>query len=146
VLRRACGRLLHVDDSERLDCWREWLLHDVAPDPSTLSGHDQRLLRMLLAQVFDQVRLPELSPAEGREAVVATPAGARGAPGVVPGPGREHVSRNAAARGSTYGVPSRVHARYTRLEILAACGVGGGTHVMNWREGVYFAIPVTTSA
>jgi hypothetical protein len=40
VLRRACGRLLHVDDPGRLDSWREWLRHDVAPIP-----RDPRRLR-----------------------------------------------------------------------------------------------------
>jgi hypothetical protein len=36
-------------------------------------------------------------------------------------------------------VPLRVHARYTRLEILTACGIGTGTQVVPWREGVYYA-------
>ncbi|CAN5875706.1 hypothetical protein BH23GEM9_BH23GEM9_07950 [soil metagenome] len=36
-------------------------------------------------------------------------------------------------------VPLLVHARYTRLEILAACGVGTGSKVMTWQTGVYHA-------
>src|SRR5205085_1548014 len=33
-------------------------------------------------------------------------------------------------------VPLQVHARYTRLEILAAAGVGRGARVMPWQSGV----------
>ena len=36
-------------------------------------------------------------------------------------------------------VPLRVHARYTRLEILAAFGVGRGARVAPWQSGVYWA-------
>ena len=36
TLRRACGRLLHVDDPERLATWRAWLRQDAPPDPKTL--------------------------------------------------------------------------------------------------------------
>jgi superfamily II DNA or RNA helicase len=31
VLRRACGRLVHVDDPERLTTWRRWLQRDTPP-------------------------------------------------------------------------------------------------------------------
>jgi hypothetical protein len=36
-------------------------------------------------------------------------------------------------------VPLSVHARYTRHEILAACGVGANLRTPPWREGVYYA-------
>jgi hypothetical protein len=36
-------------------------------------------------------------------------------------------------------VPLRVHARYTRIEILAAFGVGDGAKVAPWQTGVYWA-------
>jgi superfamily II DNA or RNA helicase/HKD family nuclease len=56
VLRRACGRLLHVDDAERLDRWSVWLSLDQPPEVSALDVYEQRMLRMLLAQLLDQVR------------------------------------------------------------------------------------------
>jgi hypothetical protein len=34
-------------------------------------------------------------------------------------------------------VPLKVHAQYTRLEILSACGVGNDVTTPTWREGVY---------
>jgi len=36
-------------------------------------------------------------------------------------------------------VPLRVHGRYTRVEILAAFGVGRGAKVAAWQTGVYWA-------
>lgn len=36
-------------------------------------------------------------------------------------------------------VPLHVHARYTRLEILAAFGIGEGAKVAPWQTGVYWA-------
>jgi hypothetical protein len=36
-------------------------------------------------------------------------------------------------------VPLQVHARYTRIEILAAFGVGAGARVFSWQTGVYWA-------
>lgn len=36
-------------------------------------------------------------------------------------------------------VPLAVHARYTRIEILAALGVGDGARVAPWQSGVYWA-------
>ncbi len=36
-------------------------------------------------------------------------------------------------------VPLHVHARYTRIEILAACGVGEGAKVVSWQSGVWYA-------
>src|SRR5690625_5708617 len=35
-------------------------------------------------------------------------------------------------------VPLDIHARYTRIEILAACGVGEGVKAESWREGVRY--------
>jgi hypothetical protein len=36
-------------------------------------------------------------------------------------------------------VPLRVHARYSRTEILAAFGIGDGAKVAPWQTGVYWA-------
>lgn len=40
-------------------------------------------------------------------------------------------------------VPLQVHARYSRIEILAACGIGtGDARVPPWQTGVYDTVPV----
>jgi hypothetical protein len=67
VLRKACGRLLHVDDPERLGQWSRWLAADQPPDISGVASRSRRLLRMLLVQVLDQMPsvTGETSIAEG---------------------------------------------------------------------------------
>ncbi|HJP60740.1 MAG TPA: DEAD/DEAH box helicase family protein, partial [Gemmatimonadaceae bacterium] len=55
TLRRAVGRLLHIDDPERLRTWRDWVDRTTPPDVSALSLREQRLLRMLLVQVLDNI-------------------------------------------------------------------------------------------
>ncbi|WP_343230947.1 helicase-related protein, partial [Thermomonas sp.] len=57
ILRRALGRLLHVDDEERIAHWRRWASAAAPPIASTLSLREQRLLHMLLATLFDSVNL-----------------------------------------------------------------------------------------
>ena len=54
ALRRACGRMLHVDDTGRIEpivgSWRS----PSPPRPRRLSVRDRRLLRMLVASVVDK--------------------------------------------------------------------------------------------
>lgn len=54
ALRRACGRLLHVDDLERLDAYRSVLGRADPPEIDETSDRATRLLRMLVATVCDQ--------------------------------------------------------------------------------------------
>jgi superfamily II DNA or RNA helicase/HKD family nuclease len=138
VLRRACSRLLHVDDHERLDTWRTWLRSNSAPRLDGLSVREQRLLRMLLAQLIDQIPGKDVSIADAASLVwshveirrellelfdvLASRIG--------------HVTTSLAVLPD---VPLLVHARYTRLEILAACGIGEGAKVPPWQTGVYYA-------
>ena len=53
-IRRALGRLLHVDDHERLATWSDWLQHAERPDVASLSSRERRLIRMLLVQLLDR--------------------------------------------------------------------------------------------
>jgi hypothetical protein len=41
--------------------------------------------------------------------------------------------------GTNPEVPLRVHARYSRIEVLAAFGIGEGAKVSPWQTGVYWA-------
>jgi superfamily II DNA or RNA helicase len=138
TLRRACGRLLHVDDLERIDGYSRLLTRDEAPQASTLQARDQRLLRMLIAALMDkavtksttldagsallwqhpQVRLEVLELLNVLKTRI----------------GHLHTSLRAHR-----DVPLQVHARYSRLEILAAFGIGAGAKVAPWQTGVYWA-------
>jgi hypothetical protein len=62
---RACGRLLHLDDIERLDAYRELLSSTSRPavnDPASRTG---RLVRMLVASLCDQAVTKEETLEDG---------------------------------------------------------------------------------
>lgn len=136
VIRRAIGRLVHVDDAERVKLWREWAGRPVPPDPEGLTLRGRRLLRMLLTQLLNRVegdlslstaatRLWE-HPQARRELVELL---------VVLEDGIGHLSIPLKVFPQ---VPLVVHARYTRLEILAATASTEGVRVATWQEGVRF--------
>lgn len=135
ALRRACGRLLHVDDRQRIDAWRAMLAADAPPDPAALPERERRLLRMLVASVAGEVLGKETSLRAGtaelwndavvrrelRDLLAALEARI------------DHVPRELVR---IPGAPLCVHARYTKLEIYAALGVGDGAKVAPWMTGV----------
>ncbi|HYW32888.1 MAG TPA: DUF3427 domain-containing protein, partial [Gemmatimonas sp.] len=137
TLRRACGRLAHVDDADRLGKWRAWLRAGAPPDIDTLSEYDRRLLRMFLAQVLDQAAASSATLNDGVSMLWEHPQ-------ILSELGElfdvlvgriSHVSFPLAV---PEGVPLRVHARYTRLEILSACGIGEGATALAWQSGVWY--------
>jgi superfamily II DNA or RNA helicase len=136
ALRRACGRLLHVDDPERLRAWRRWLRLDVPPAVG-VSERDDRLLRMLVGQLLDQVAGKDMSLSDGAAVIWAHPQVCREL-GQLFEVLEERVSHLTPDLPSLPNVPLHVHARYSRLEVLAACGKGDGAKVMPWQTGVLF--------
>ena len=136
ALRRACGRLLHVDDEERLRTWSHWLQHASRPVRGR-SVREDRVLCMLLAQMFDSVsEAPaELAPAaellwthpQVRAEVIELLDVLKG-----------RVTHLTCPLDALPGVPLHVHARYSRLEILAACSAGNGVRTRPWREGTMY--------
>jgi superfamily II DNA or RNA helicase/HKD family nuclease len=139
TLRRACGRLLHVDDPERLGAWRRWLQRDTPPDVADagVSERDDRLLRMLLGQLLDQVAGRDMSLRDGAAVLWAHPQVRRELDELFEVL-EDRVSHLTPDPGILPDVPLHVHARYTRIEILAACGVGDGARVMPWQTGVLY--------
>jgi superfamily II DNA or RNA helicase/HKD family nuclease len=138
ALRRACGRLLHVDDQARLDTYRRLLSMPVAPTISSLSSADQRSLRMLVASLVDKSVPKTASLADGCGAVWAHPQVCAELLELFDLLSQriEHLPKSLSGH---KGVPLVIHARYTRLEILAAFGVGEGAKVAPWQTGVYWA-------
>ena len=138
VFRRACGRLLHVDDHERIDTYRRLLASASPPTVTDLGERERRLLRMLVASVADSA-LAKGTDLEAASALVWSH------PEVVTElrelldvlAGRiDHVHAPLTSRPD---VPLQVHARYSRIEILAAFGVGEDAKVAPWQTGVYWA-------
>lgn len=118
-LRRAVGRLLHVDDPERLSRWRGWLGVEAKPPVTALALRERRLLRMLLAQLFQSIATKDDTLAYGVDELWKHPAVRAEIVELldVLGARVNHVSIALEKPGA---VPLTVHARYTRVEMVAA--------------------------
>ena len=136
VLRRACGRLLHLDDAPRIEAFRRLLSSPEAPSAASLSVRDRRLLRMLVAALASQSVRKDSGLDEGSALLWRHPqvrAEMLELLDVLEAQ-LEHVPLALAGHPD---VPLQVHARYSRIEILAAFGVGNGAKVAAWQTGVY---------
>ncbi|MGK4005353.1 DUF3427 domain-containing protein [Sorangium sp. So ce1036] len=138
ALRRACGRLLHVDDLVRIEAYRRLLASAARRDPGEMSLRERRLLRMLVATVADRALDKATTLAQAWALVWAHPQVRAELVEVLDllAARVDHVHRGLMTHPD---VPLEVHARYSRIEILAAFGVGGGAKVAPWQTGVYWA-------
>lgn len=133
ALLRAVGRLLHVDDEERLQAYLGFASRLMAPAQDELGIRERRLLRMLVASVtnltasasfvaaVDQVWAHPQVLAELTEVF-----------GVL----RTQIDHVHTPLGVDPSAPLSVHARYTRHEILAGFGRGAGAKPDTWQTGV----------
>jgi hypothetical protein len=138
TLRRACGRLLHIDDPVRIAAYRRFLSSANPPDVGALLEPERRLLRMLVASVAESALTSATTLREACELVWAHPQvlyELRELLDVL----ESRVDHVHYALESYPNVPLRVHARYTRVEILAAFGIGEAARVSPWQSGVYWA-------
>ncbi|MCX4244241.1 DEAD/DEAH box helicase [Paraliomyxa miuraensis] len=138
ALRSACGRLLHIDDMVRIESYRRLLSGRSAPVPERLDPRDRRLLRMLVGSIVDQVVTTDTTLAAGSRLLWKHPqvrAELLELLDVLAGR-VDHVTVPLSDRPE---VPLQVHARYTRIEILAAFGIRDGAKVPAWQTGVYWA-------
>jgi hypothetical protein len=137
VLRRACGRLLHVNDLVRIEAWRAMLSSEQPPDAEALGARAKRLLRMLVASVCARALTKSTTLTEGTKLLWAHPQVRAELLELldVLSTRIDHLHRPLA----TLHVPLEVHARYSRIEILAAFGVGDNAKVATWQTGVYWA-------
>jgi superfamily II DNA or RNA helicase/HKD family nuclease len=134
ALLRAVGRLLHVDDRERLEAYRALVARANAPDLAVLSNRERRFARMLIGS---------LTTLKGSASLTEGLAETWEHPQVrsellelfdlLP----ERVDHLQAGL-NIPNVPLAVHARYTRTEILAAFDVGGGVKPSTWQSGVWW--------
>lgn len=137
VLRKAIGRLLHVDDHERLDAWRHWLRGSDILNMNA-SPREACLARMLLAQVLESVADDVASFADGAALLRAHPAVCAEIGELCDMLARK-VAHLSVPLDAFTSVPLRVHARYTRREILVASGESTDVKGSTWREGVRYA-------
>ena len=142
ALRRACGRVLHVDDESRILAWKS-LLQEMArtgaQSTSWVSVANEPRVAMLIAAVFSRDALPSgASRAHALEQLSRHPQVIDELLQLL-----EVLHTRVAHLGHTLDalpeVPLRVHARYTRAEILAATGVSDRAVPGAWQTGVLWA-------
>jgi len=134
VLLRAVGRMLHVDDDERLEIYPSLLAQDRPPTIEQLSPRHQRLLRMLVSSLTS---LSASVPfADAVEQVWGHPQ-VRAEFVEVLDLLRERVPYLDYPLGLP-AVPLAGHSRYTRTEVLAAFAIGEGAKPPTWQTGVWW--------
>ncbi|CAN5489132.1 DEAD/DEAH box helicase [soil metagenome] len=137
-LRRAVGRLLHIDDAERIVAYRRQLT-DRAPDLGKMSERERRLVQMLVASLADQALTKDASLNDGVSLLWSHPqvlAEVAEMLGVLDGQ-IDHVHKPLRTHPDA---PLQIHARYSRIEILAAMGLAGNrAKIAAWQSGVYEA-------
>jgi superfamily II DNA or RNA helicase len=134
LLLRAVGRLLHIDDDERLETYPGFLAQAVPPSIEKLNARDQRLLRMLVSSLTSLGT--SASFASAVEQVWDHPQ-VRAELIEVLDLVRERVPYLDYPLG-LQDVPLAVHSRYTRTEILSAFGVGESAKPPTWQTGVWW--------
>jgi hypothetical protein len=133
--RRALGRLLHVDDQERIAAYRRFLAAAEPPKLDRLSERERRHARMLVAQLGYRVIDKSTSLHDGMKLLWQHPQVRAEGVDVLDLLAKrvDHLQARLASRPD---VPLQVHARYTRLEILGAFDVGEGARIAAWQTGV----------
>ena len=135
ALRRAVGRLLHIDDELRLTTYSALLSRRIAPIVADLDERERRLVRMLVASLADHAVEKTVSLQEGVDLVWQHPQVLQELREFF-GQLGSHINHLHIPLDGRLDVPLRVHARYTRLEILAAFGVGIEARIAPWQTGV----------
>jgi hypothetical protein len=126
----------HIEDATRVDLYLEVLRADQPPEASNLSEHDRRLLTMLHFDLWGTTKeFPDL--AASLERLWQHPDIRDELAQLLEILGN-HSERADLDPEIDPAVPLRVHQRYTRLEVLAAMGVGSPARPPAIREGVYF--------
>jgi superfamily II DNA or RNA helicase/HKD family nuclease len=138
ALRKAVGRLLHLDDGARLEYYLRILQQDTPPDVASLSLPERRLLHMLTAQLTGQVLSTKDSVQSSVDMLWAHVQVRSELTEVAPLLHTRvgHIHHDLTLQPE---VPLKVHARYTRTEILAGMGIATGAKVAAWQTGVYEA-------
>lgn len=134
ILSNALGRMLHIDDPDRVDTFVRWLRQTTPPDVSTLDHRDLRLANMLHVDLWSagpgptslQTSLDRLWRNPNIVSELKELLGVLGA----------RASRLALDAGLEPEIPLRLHARYSRYELLAALGEATAERPTYWREGV----------
>ncbi len=133
ALLRAVGRLLHVDDDERIAQYRHFAIADAPTEITPLDEGGRRTLRMFLASMFTDSVSTTIDDAWRRlRAHHQVCAEIVELMDVLD----ERIHHVQPMLSTSAHVPLHVHARYTRIEIQAAFNDGTGLRPPRWDSGV----------
>jgi superfamily II DNA or RNA helicase/HKD family nuclease len=138
VLRRAVGRVIHVDDRERITTYQRFLSELTPPAIEALAEREHRLLHTLVAAVTDRVITRETGLQEAVDLLWAHPqvlSELLELFGVLDG----RIDHVHAPLVPYPDCPLQIHARYTRIEILASFALATAAKIAAWQSGVYEA-------
>ncbi len=136
-LARGIGRLLHLDDDDRVECYREFLERDSVPDTTTLDERTRRRLDGLLLTLLSPRRGEFGSQRQAAAALWGSPC-MREELVELMALVSDQVKHLTEPLGLLQPVPLAVHATYNQNEILAAFGISRSEAPRAVREGVYF--------
>ena len=135
AVRRSCGRMLHVDDRERLDAYRQLLQQDSAPVFGQRSDRPARLARMLVSALLNKAISKGATLDEGLELIWDHPQ-VRAELSELFALLADRIDHQHFRLSNHPDVPLQIHARYTRLEILAAFQHRNSAKAPPWQTGV----------
>jgi hypothetical protein len=124
----------HVDDEQRIATYSRLLQSPGAPSVDSMSELERRLARMLVANLADSVIGRQRSLQDAVDLLWSHPqiiAESLDLLEVL----RSHIDH--VHRDALPAIPLQIHAKYTRIEILAAAGEGSAAKTPQWREGLY---------
>ncbi|VEH36499.1 type I restriction enzyme EcoKI subunit R [Cellulomonas fimi] len=135
TLRRAVGRLLHVNDRVRTEALTRFASLPAAPDAASLRERDRRLLHMMVAGLADQAITTATTLQDAVDVVWAHPQVLAELVELAAVLERriDHVHEPLLTHPQA---PLQVHARYSRIEILTALGLVDGAKAFAWQSGV----------
>jgi superfamily II DNA or RNA helicase len=134
TLRRALGRLIHIDDLARIERYRELASRSLPPDPTSLALRDRRLFHMLATVMLESVVAPPETLEEAATLLWTHPQVLAELDELMEVLA-ERINHVPIELASHPDVPLYVHARYTRREILAAFATLSSLETPEWREG-----------
>lgn len=135
ALRLALGRLLHVDDSTRIEHFRRFAGMNQPPRMESLSLYERRLFHMLATTLVESVLKDDETLDQAAALIWQHPqvlAELIQLLDVLEGR-IDHVHQPLDTHPD---VPLFVHARYSRREVFAAFSDTGQLQLPTWREGV----------
>lgn len=135
ALRKAVGRLLHVDDSLRIEHYRALAKLPKPVRTAEMDQRSRRLFHMLATVLTESVLKGDESLDDAANLIWSHPQVLAELDQLleVLGERLDHVHQPLSTHPE---VPLNIHARYTRREVLAAFADGHLLKVPEWREGV----------